>query len=107
QASLARRIEAVYYPPVFSSRKEGHMWSRRSFLRLAGGAPGLAFALRPVGIPEVMAATAAVAERTPEEVAADESYWREIQFAFTLDRTLINLNNGNQCPAPTVVHEAC
>src|SRR5205814_4340711 len=24
-----------------------------------------------------------------------------------LDRTLINLNNGNQCPAPTVVHEAC
>ena len=83
------------------------MSSRRSFLRLAGGAPGLAFALRPVGIPEVMAATAAVAERTPEEVAADESYWREIQFAFTLDRTLINLNNGNQCPAPTVVHEAC
>ncbi len=72
------------------------MSSRRSFLRLAGGAPGLAFALRPVGIPEVMAATAAVAERTPEEVAADESYWREIQFAFTLDRTLINLNNGNQ-----------
>src|SRR2546422_1504501 len=90
-----------------SSPKEDRMSSRRSFLRLAGGAPGLAFALRPVGIPEVMAATAAVAERTPEEVAADESYWREIQFAFTLDRTLINLNNGNQCPAPTVVHEAC
>ena len=43
----------------------------------------------------------------PRSVAADESYWREIQFAFTLDRTLINLNNGNQCPTPTVVHEAC
>ena len=83
------------------------MWSRRSFLRIAGGATGTAFALRSAGIQEVRAATAAVAGRPPEEVAADESYWREIQFAFTLDRTLINLNNGNQCPAPTVVHEAC
>jgi selenocysteine lyase/cysteine desulfurase len=82
------------------------MWSRRSFLRIAGGAAG-AVALRPAGIQEVKAATAAVAGLAPEEVAADESYWREIQFAFTLDRTLINLNNGNQCPAPTVVHEAC
>src|SRR5215471_15658361 len=83
------------------------MWSRRSFLRMAGGAAGASFALKSYGIQEVRAATAAIAERTPEEVAADESYWREIQFAFTLDRTLINLNNGNQCPSPTVVHEAC
>lgn len=83
------------------------MWSRRSFLRLAGGTTGAAFALRSTGIAEVRTATAAVAERSPEEVAADESYWREIQFAFMLDRTLINLNNGNQCPSPTVVHEAC
>src|SRR5215475_15592264 len=83
------------------------MWSRRSFLRLAGGATSAAFAMRSYGIEEVAAATAAVAERSPEEIAADESYWREIQFAFTLDRTLINLNNGNQCPSPAVVHEAC
>src|SRR5213594_2009929 len=81
------------------------MWSRRSFLRMVGGASALA--LRPAGIQEIRAATAAVAGREPEDVAADESYWREIQFAFSLDRTLINLNNGNQCPAPTVVHEAC
>src|SRR5438046_1989521 len=81
------------------------MWSRRSFLRMVGGAS--AFALRPAGIQEIRAATAGVAGREPEDVAADESYWREIQFAFSLDRTLINLNNGNQCPAPTVVHEAC
>jgi isopenicillin-N epimerase len=89
------------------------MWTRRSFLRIAGGATGAAFAPRGAEIAgiarieEVRAATAAVAGLAPEEVAADESYWREIQFAFTLDRTLINLNNGNQCPAPTVVHEAC
>src|SRR2546422_228145 len=81
------------------------MWSRRSFLRMVGGASALA--LRPAGIQEIRAATAAVAAREPQNVAADESYWREIQFAFSLDRTLINLNNGNQCPAPTVVHDAC
>src|SRR5439155_1360945 len=62
--------------------------------------------VRNYGIDEVAAATAAVESRSPEEVAADETYWREIQFAFTLDRSLINLNNGNSCPSPTVVHEA-
>jgi len=82
------------------------MWTRRSFLRLAGSAAGAAYSLHSNGIEEVQAATARVAERTPEEIAADETYWREIQFAFTLDRTLINLNNGNSCPSPTVVHEA-
>src|SRR5213594_2664982 len=82
------------------------MLSRRSVLRLAGSAAGAAFAVRNYGIDEVAAATAAVESRSPDEVAADETYWREIQFAFTLDRTLINLNNGNSCPSPTVVHEA-
>jgi selenocysteine lyase/cysteine desulfurase len=83
------------------------MWSRRSVLKLAGAATGAAFAVRNnYGIEEVAAATAAVENRSPDEVAADETYWREIQFAFTLDRTLINLNNGNSCPSPTVVHEA-
>jgi isopenicillin-N epimerase len=83
------------------------MWSRRSFLRLTGAATGAAFVVPRYGIEQVAAATAAVDNRSPEDIAADEDYWREIQFAFTLDRTLINLNNGNQCPSPTVVHEAC
>jgi selenocysteine lyase/cysteine desulfurase len=39
-------------------------------------------------------------------VAQDENYWRDIQSAFMLDRSMINLNNGNSCPSPTVVHEA-
>ena len=41
-----------------------------------------------------------------EDVALDEDFWREIQESFTLDRTLINLNNGGVCPSPRVVHEA-
>jgi isopenicillin-N epimerase len=83
------------------------MWSRRSFLRSAGAAAGAGFAASRYGIDDVAALTQSASGRTPEQLAADEDYWREIQFAFTLDRTLINLNNGNQCPSPTVVHEAC
>jgi selenocysteine lyase/cysteine desulfurase len=59
------------------------------------------------GVEHIEAASAAVADRTPEEVAQDEFYWREIQESFTLDRTLTNLNNGNTCPSPRVVLEAC
>ena len=42
----------------------------------------------------------------PNDLARDETYWREIQQGFTLDRTIINLNNGGCCPSPRVVHEA-
>jgi isopenicillin-N epimerase len=83
------------------------MWTRRGFLRTVGGGSAAGAILGNYGIEQVAAATAAVAGRTPEELAADEDYWREIQFAFSLDRTIINLNNGNQCPSPTVVHDAC
>jgi selenocysteine lyase/cysteine desulfurase len=44
--------------------------------------------------------------RTPQEVAQDEDFWQEIQRAFTVDRTIINLNNGGVCPSPRVVQEA-
>jgi selenocysteine lyase/cysteine desulfurase len=54
----------------------------------------------------VAAAAARAAEATAADLAKDESYWREIQQAFTLDRTIVNLNNGGCCPSPRVVHEA-
>jgi isopenicillin-N epimerase len=82
------------------------MWSRRSFFRLAGALGASAWTVGRNGLSDVEAATAAVADRTPEDVAQDELYWREIQEAFTLDRTISNLNNGNSCPSPRVVHEA-
>src|SRR5437762_1713825 len=83
------------------------MWTRRDLLRI-GGAVGTAALLPKTfkSTEDVAAASAAVADRTPDEVAQDEFYWREIQEAFTLDRTLTNLNNGNTCPSPRVVHEA-
>jgi isopenicillin-N epimerase len=81
------------------------MVSRRSFLRITGTATAAA-AATSYGIEEVLAASAQIAGRSAEDVAQDEFYWREIQQAFTLDRTLINFNNGNSCPSPRVVHEA-
>ena len=58
------------------------MWSRRAFLRAGGAIGASALAVRTNGLNEIAAASAAVADRSPEEVAADESYWREIQAAF-------------------------
>jgi selenocysteine lyase/cysteine desulfurase len=43
------------------------------------------------------------AARSVTAVAEDETYWGEIQRAFDLDRTMINLNNGGCSPAPTHV----
>jgi isopenicillin-N epimerase len=84
--------------------------SRRKFLGM-GSALGVApIALDPSrqlkGLDALQAATQAVAGKSTDEVARDEFYWREIQSAFKLDRTLINLNNGFTCPCPRVVLEA-
>jgi len=82
------------------------MWSRRAFLRMAGAFMPAAYAAKAGGLDRVLAATQTVADRTPEEVAKDEFYWREIQLAFKLDRSLINLNNGFTAPCPRVVLES-
>jgi selenocysteine lyase/cysteine desulfurase len=44
--------------------------------------------------------------RLPSVVARDESFWLHAQQAFTVDRSLVNLNNGGVCPSPAVVQEA-
>src|SRR5687768_1708047 len=96
--------ERLYY--LRQTPLEVHMVSRRKFLRLSGAVGTAAYAAKTYGIEQVLAASAQVAGRSAEDVAQDEFYWRDIQHAFMLDRTLINLNNGNSCPSPTVVHDA-
>jgi selenocysteine lyase/cysteine desulfurase len=82
------------------------MFTRRAFLRRTGVAGAAAVAaFTDEGLTQVRAAGRTVAGAAPSEVASDESYWREVQQAFTLDRTIINLNNGGCCPSPRVVHE--
>lgn len=43
---------------------------------------------------------------TADETCADESFWFELQQAFTVDRSLVNLNNGGVSPSPAYVQEA-
>jgi isopenicillin-N epimerase len=83
------------------------MLSRRNFLQTTGTAGAAAWAaFRDDGLARVFGAGAAADGRNANDVAADEIYWREVQQAFTLDRTIVNLNNGGCCPSPRVVHEA-
>ncbi len=82
------------------------MLSRRAFLRTGStGAAALA-AFTNESLSRAAAAADAAFGRSAADLAGDENYWHEIQQAFTLDRTLINLNNGGCSPSPRVVHEA-
>jgi len=74
---------------------------RRHLLRAAGA---LAL-LRPDAIDRARAATTG-SQRGADDLARDEDFWRDIQSAFTLDRNIINLNNGGVSPSPRVVQEA-
>ena len=40
------------------------------------------------------------------EMAADEAVWAEVARAFTVDRSLVNLNNGGVSPSPAWVQDA-
>ena len=82
------------------------MLDRRRFLgALAAPAVASAAVLRPSRALAVVEALAGH-PGSPEEVAADEAYWREAQQAFTVDRSLVNLNNGGVSPSPAVVQAA-
>jgi isopenicillin-N epimerase len=80
------------------------MISRRELL-LRASATGAA-ALAPGALAHAQRAADSVVGRSVDDLATDEGYWGEIQQAFTLDRTFINLNNGYCSPSPRVVHEA-
>ncbi|MGD8375175.1 MAG: aminotransferase class V-fold PLP-dependent enzyme [Acidobacteriota bacterium] len=74
------------------------MIDRRQFLGALGvpAVSSLAASLLPA---RALAAVAALGSGSPESVAADESAWREVQEAFTVDRSLINLNSGGVSPS--------
>ena len=80
--------------------------SRRDFLGSAAAALGAsqlpAFNSRATHIARELARHPGSAA----EIADDESYWSEVARAFTVDRTLVNLNNGGVSPSPTFVQDA-
>ncbi len=88
------------------------MHTRRSFMgtiTLPAAAAAAGLPLRPA---KLRASARDVAEAlrrhagAPAEVARDEDFWFEVGRAFTVDRTLVNLNNGGVSPSPGWVQEA-
>lgn len=71
--------------------------SRRALLGAAALLPAAAHAKR---------AAPGVTEAPELALATDERWWAPVQSAFSLDRTVVNLNNGGCCPTPRSVHEA-
>jgi selenocysteine lyase/cysteine desulfurase len=83
------------------------MPSRRTFVHSLLGA-GLTLplpAMRGDAFRRLVCAEQVSGGRSAPAVADDEAYWTEIQRAFDLDRTMVNLNNGGCSPAPTHVLE--
>ncbi len=87
------------------------MYSRRRFLGALGIPVAAATAGAALNLEGVAHALGALRERsrehaTPGEAAGDEDFWFEVGQAFTVDRSLVNLNNGGVSPSPAWVQEA-
>lgn len=74
--------------------------NRRRFFQSAAGA-GAIFHADALALAQ--AAVQSVAGRPADLVARDEDFWLNIRHAFTVDRNLINLNNGGVSPSPRIV----
>src|SRR5580658_9580111 len=73
---------------------------RRRFL---GTTASLLTAVQASSLAKAQDAIASVNGRPADTVARDEDFWFNIRHAFTVDRNMINLNNGGVSPAPKIV----
>jgi selenocysteine lyase/cysteine desulfurase len=88
------------------------MQSRRRFLGTmslpaVAAAAGVPFrpTLLHASVPEIANDLRAV-PGAPADIASNEDFWFEVARAFTVDRTLVNLNNGGVSPSPGWVQDA-
>lgn len=85
------------------------MQQRRQFLQRMGllaGAFSANSLYQQAHAAEWEAAHNRIAALSPEQTASDEDYWSVIQQGYTVNPSLINLNNGGVSPAPRIVQEA-
>ena len=87
------------------------MQSRRQFFGAmsvpAVSAVAIAY-LDPVRVARALAAVTELSQYpgSPESIAGDEDIWFEVSQAFTVDRSIVNLNNGGVSPSPAIVQQA-
>jgi isopenicillin-N epimerase len=74
---------------------------RRRFFRSSAAAAFAAF--QADSLLRAQSAVETVSGRAADTVARDEDFWFNIRHAFTVDRNMINLNNGGVSPAPKIV----
>lgn len=80
--------------------------NRRHFLQSLFAASASLAALKSDALARITPTVRNLHGRTPEDVAQDEDFWRQIQQAFDIDRGMVNLNNGGVAPSPRVVNAA-
>jgi isopenicillin-N epimerase len=71
--------------------------------RFVSSAAGVFAAFQADSVVRAQSAASAVAGRPADVVAQDEDFWFNVRHAFTVDRNIINLNNGGVSPAPKTV----
>jgi selenocysteine lyase/cysteine desulfurase len=73
---------------------------RRHFFTAAAG---ITSALRGDSLLHARTAIEGISGRPADSVARDEDFWFQVRHAFTVDRNMVNLNNGGVSPAPKIV----
>jgi selenocysteine lyase/cysteine desulfurase len=82
---------------------------RRNFIKQAAmlaGAFSASSLFNQVHAEEWKRAAASVSHLDAGQLAADEDFWANIQRAYTVNPSIINLNNGGVSPSPLVVQQA-
>jgi len=85
------------------------MNNRRHFIRQAGmiaGAFSAQSIFQQVHASDFQLINVLKRDIAPEILASDEDYWSVIQQAYTVNPSIINLNNGGVSPSPRIVQEA-
>ncbi len=73
---------------------------RRQFFSATAG---VAVAFQADSLLRAQSAVQTVSGRAADTVARDEDFWFNVRHAFTVDRNMINLNNGGVSPSPKIV----
>ncbi|MHC4991664.1 MAG: aminotransferase class V-fold PLP-dependent enzyme, partial [Planctomycetota bacterium] len=87
------------------------MYTRRQAMGAMMAPAAAGVLMRPVSASALARAASTAQSIQPpagpdEVVAADEDFWFQVSEAFTVDRSIVNLNNGGVSPAPANVQAA-